>query len=524
MAFNIPSGQDATKALKNDQFTKLFKPGTRFMRLKQNAAYYLRVLPAFNPAIAKTDPAYKTGYTPYRDANGNLTPWLFRIMINRSIGPQGMDFFSPKTFGGNEPDLIEILYMAAKNNPAYAAFVAKGQNRGPQLSPATEVGLINVIQPYKPEDGVRIVVLSKSAFNDLVLKVGLTRDNNLPPVEAPFGDKYQWGDITDPFKGLVMFVRAAPTKNNPAITVFECDFQQFPGAAGVASRMSYPLHTQEMFNSVMGQRVDIPESIQVLQQSELLEYLNSVFPRPLIELAFGQMVALPPAPVNATYSTPPQAPWGQAPAAPAAPAAPWGQPPPQAAPPAAMPPAAPWGQPPPQAMPPPAPYQQPPPAAPMPPAGFPPPAAAFVPPTAAFMPPPPAQVPPATSGQWPPAAAPAFPPPAANPAAPVTAAPPAWTPPAAAPSGPAVPTPAATLPGPTSALPPPPQADVAQAPRTGNNDVVAGADGLFEGFQTKELAVEYRQLTDLFMKSPDAAKDQAKVGRMMDLIRVRKGA
>jgi hypothetical protein len=53
---------------------------------------------------------------------------------------------------------------------------------------------------------------------------------------------------------------------------------------------------------------------------------------------------------------------------------------------------------------------------------------------------------------------------------------------------------------------------------------VAGADGLFEGFQTKELAVEYRQLTDLFMKSPDAAKDQAKVGRMMDLIRVRKGA
>jgi hypothetical protein len=65
---------------------------------------------------------------------------------------------------------------------------------------------------------------------------------------------------------------------------------------------------------------------------------------------------------------------------------------------------------------------------------------------------------------------------------------------------------------------------VAQTPRVGNNEIAQGADGSFEGFQTKDLALEYRQLTDLFMKSPDAAKDTTKVARMMDLIRVRKGA
>lgn len=501
----IPGGEAATHQLKNDTFTKLFKPGVRFLRLKKTAIYFVKVLPAFNPAIAKADPGYKTGFVPYRAPDGNLTSFVYKVLVCRGIGPQGMDFFSPKTFGPGEMCLIEQLFVTAKSLPAYKHMTEFATGKPSILSSPAEVGLMNIVQPHKPDDGVRVLMLPNSGTKDFVAKVNLTRDLNQPPVQAPFGDRYQWGDITDLTHGLVMSVKAVANPQSGFIQ-YECDFQQFPGAQGAGTRMLYPCTSQAMFDQMMSARYDIPDVLNIMAQAELLEYLNSVFPRPLIEAAFGSMYALPPMPVHATHTGPPAGGWPAGPAAAPAPA-------PGAPAPAAWPvPAASW----PQGAP----------AAPPPPTAA---APAWLPATTAAPAQPWAQ--PATSAPaapaptqaWPqpaPAAAPVAPPaawqqPVAAPAAPAQT----WVAPVPPPAAPAGMAPAATLPSPGSmpTTPPPP---TAMTTLPGADEIKQDQQtGRWEGFPTRELAVEYRRLSSLFQTNPDAARDMGNLQKMTELIK-----
>ena len=58
----------------------------------------------------------------------------------------------------------------------------------------------------------------------------------------------------------------------------------------------------------------------------------------------------------------------------------------------------------------------------------------------------------------------------------------------------------------------------------GDLNIVQDGNGLWDGFPSKELAVEYRALNSEFATNPNAAKDNEKLKRFSELISKRRSS
>jgi len=303
-----------------------------------------RFLPSFNWTIPMEDPAFATGWLPYRDkASAHpktglpvFTRWSVALDVFDGMGPEGRDTIisnnsrialcgaqdvSPADRLDALGDVHRVAQNHAKTDPTIKAMLETERANARPIIPrsATKV-LFNIMGVRDRQWAVGPMPMSYSGFTELSRLADLF-PNPIEPVLDPEWP-YMYGDFTAPATGLQFQTCQVPAANKRPFNSVQ--FSTKPNSVEGVTRCPVP-------DSVLAQRINLwdPAIYNWFTYQEQVDYLvnSTQVPMHLIQEACSMRASIPERKGAVVYSQPGH----QQPSLPGLPSAPTGYQP-QAAP------------------------------------------------------------------------------------------------------------------------------------------------------------------------------------------------
>lgn len=279
----------------------------------------VRILPAFDYTLSKSDDSFTTSVVPYRNADEidpetnhpSFNPWFFKLKGYKFFGTEGhrASFFHPAT-GQNTKypkpglnpvhDIWSLLYnkSSKKGDKSLDYLWSKKINPDAYLKTESDFVICNAyVQTFdkeNPYEGVALVVMTKTAIEDLTGTLNELAGRQDPVISKNW-ESYRYGDITSPTDGCWLFKKEIKTDsgNNPAGLHPTNKAQSLDG-----------FEQFQVGDEILKQRYDITDTDNVTKiwsYEEIVNFIveDNIVPFEVVEEACGNFCKLPEPPKEA---------------------------------------------------------------------------------------------------------------------------------------------------------------------------------------------------------------------------------
>jgi hypothetical protein len=269
----------------------------------------VRILPAFNESIPPSDPAFKTGWTSYRDPNA-INPekggflfnkWAQEIRAYRWFGKSESSFISPATMAMliDDPQpmhkacpIMDLRKFCAKHDTLKHLVEKDVGETDSKFSKATipasqKLAVFGVAYVHQQQQGAKVALQFLTMGGMIVLRDTLDWPMTTEPQAQAQRDE-QWpdyllGDVTAPYRGaraVMVQKQITNMQARPWCLQFTAHDQRIQGFQAA------PIGPE-----VLAQRYDFmsPDVLNIPTYQEIVEFLyaDGVVPREVIAAACG---------------------------------------------------------------------------------------------------------------------------------------------------------------------------------------------------------------------------------------------